>query len=41
MNFLPGEIDGDTVKLPIGTMKIPDVGPQPGCSPGPAAVAAA
>jgi multiple sugar transport system ATP-binding protein len=24
MNFLPGEIDGDTVKLPIGTVKIPD-----------------
>ena len=24
MNFLPGEIDGDTIKTPIGTMKIPD-----------------
>src|SRR5581483_9068600 len=24
MNFLPGEIEGDTVKLPIGTVKIPD-----------------
>ncbi len=24
MNFLPGEIDGDTVKLPIGSVKIPD-----------------
>src|SRR5438270_5316628 len=24
MNFLPGEIDGDTVKLPIGEVKIPD-----------------
>jgi multiple sugar transport system ATP-binding protein len=24
MNFLPGEIDGDNVKLPIGTVKIPD-----------------
>jgi multiple sugar transport system ATP-binding protein len=24
MNFLPGEIDGDSIKLPIGTVKIPD-----------------
>jgi multiple sugar transport system ATP-binding protein len=24
MNFLPGEIDGDQVKLPIGTAQIPD-----------------
>jgi multiple sugar transport system ATP-binding protein len=24
MNFLPGEIQGDSVKLPIGTVKIPD-----------------
>jgi multiple sugar transport system ATP-binding protein len=24
MNFLPGEIDGDTVKLPLGTFRIPD-----------------
>jgi multiple sugar transport system ATP-binding protein len=24
MNFLPGEIDGDTIKLPIGSVKIPD-----------------
>jgi multiple sugar transport system ATP-binding protein len=24
MNFLPGEIDGDGVKLPIGTLPIPD-----------------
>jgi multiple sugar transport system ATP-binding protein len=24
MNFLPGEIDGDQVKLPIGTVRIPD-----------------
>jgi multiple sugar transport system ATP-binding protein len=24
MNFLPGEIDGDDVKLPIGTVRIPD-----------------
>src|ERR1700748_2124214 len=24
MNFLPGEIDGDSIKTPIGTMKIPD-----------------
>jgi multiple sugar transport system ATP-binding protein len=24
MNFLPAEIDGDTVKLPIGAVKIPD-----------------
>jgi multiple sugar transport system ATP-binding protein len=24
MNFLPGEIEGDTVKLPIGTVKLPD-----------------
>jgi multiple sugar transport system ATP-binding protein len=24
MNFLPGEIDGDTIKLPLGTMSIPD-----------------
>jgi multiple sugar transport system ATP-binding protein len=24
MNFLPGQIDGDTVKLPIGDLKIPD-----------------
>ncbi len=24
MNFLPGEIDGDSVKLPIGPVKIPD-----------------
>jgi len=24
MNFLPGEIDGDTVKLPIGAVRIPD-----------------
>src|SRR2546423_1523337 len=24
MNFLPGEIDGDTVRLPIGTLRIPD-----------------
>jgi multiple sugar transport system ATP-binding protein len=24
MNFLAGEIDGDTVKLPIGTLRIPD-----------------
>jgi multiple sugar transport system ATP-binding protein len=23
MNFLPGEIDGDSIKLPIGTMQIP------------------
>src|SRR6202035_1593623 len=25
MNFLPGELDGDTIKLPIGTIRIPDV----------------
>jgi len=25
MNFLPGEIDGDSINTPIGTMKIPDV----------------
>jgi len=24
MNFLPGEIEGDSIKLPIGTVKIPD-----------------
>jgi multiple sugar transport system ATP-binding protein len=24
MNFLPGEIDGDNLKLPIGTVRIPD-----------------
>ncbi len=24
MNFLPGEIDGDTVRLPIGNVPIPD-----------------
>jgi multiple sugar transport system ATP-binding protein len=24
MNFLPGELDGDSVKLPIGTITIPD-----------------
>ena len=24
MNFLPGELEGDTVRLPIGTVKIPD-----------------
>jgi multiple sugar transport system ATP-binding protein len=24
MNFLPGEIEGDNIKLPIGTVKIPD-----------------
>ncbi len=24
MNFLPGEIDGDTVRLPIGAVRIPD-----------------
>jgi multiple sugar transport system ATP-binding protein len=24
MNFLPGEIDGDSIKTPIGAMKIPD-----------------
>jgi multiple sugar transport system ATP-binding protein len=24
MNFLPAEIDGDTIKLPIGAVKIPD-----------------
>jgi multiple sugar transport system ATP-binding protein len=24
MNFLPGEIDGDSVKLPIGTLRLPD-----------------
>jgi multiple sugar transport system ATP-binding protein len=24
MNFLPGELDGDTVKLPIGTVAIPE-----------------
>jgi multiple sugar transport system ATP-binding protein len=24
MNFLPGEIDGDSVKTPLGTMRIPD-----------------
>ncbi len=24
MNFLPGEIDGDNIKLPIGTMPIPE-----------------
>jgi multiple sugar transport system ATP-binding protein len=24
MNFLPGEIDGDSIKTPIGTMKMPD-----------------
>ena len=24
MNFLPGEIDGDSIKTPIGTMPIPD-----------------
>ena len=24
MNFLPGEIDGDTVRLPIGSVRIPD-----------------
>ncbi len=25
MNFLPGEIDGESIKTPIGTMRIPDV----------------
>jgi multiple sugar transport system ATP-binding protein len=24
MNFLPGEIDGDSLKLPIGTLRLPD-----------------
>jgi multiple sugar transport system ATP-binding protein len=24
MNFLPGEIDGDSLRLPIGTMRLPD-----------------
>jgi multiple sugar transport system ATP-binding protein len=24
MNFLPGELDGDTVKLPIGTLTVPE-----------------
>jgi multiple sugar transport system ATP-binding protein len=24
MNFLPGELDGDSVKTPLGTMRIPD-----------------
>jgi multiple sugar transport system ATP-binding protein len=24
MNFLPGELDGDSLKLPIGTLKLPD-----------------
>jgi multiple sugar transport system ATP-binding protein len=24
MNFLPGEIDGDNIKLPLGTFRIPD-----------------
>ncbi len=24
MNFLPGEIDGDSIKTPLGTMRIPD-----------------
>src|ERR1700760_1421995 len=24
MNFVPGEIDGDSIKTPIGTMRIPD-----------------
>jgi len=24
MNFLPGEIDGDSIKLPLGTFRIPD-----------------
>jgi multiple sugar transport system ATP-binding protein len=24
MNFLPGELDGDTVRLPIGTLALPD-----------------
>jgi multiple sugar transport system ATP-binding protein len=24
MNFLPGEIEGDSIKTPLGTMKIPD-----------------
>ncbi len=24
MNFLPGEIEGDSVKLPIGTLRLPD-----------------
>jgi multiple sugar transport system ATP-binding protein len=24
MNFLPGEIDGDSLKLPLGTVRIPD-----------------
>jgi multiple sugar transport system ATP-binding protein len=24
MNFLPGELDGDSVKLPLGTMPLPD-----------------
>ncbi|HYZ80336.1 MAG TPA: ATP-binding cassette domain-containing protein, partial [Solirubrobacteraceae bacterium] len=24
MNFLPGEIDGDSIKLPLGTVRIPD-----------------
>jgi multiple sugar transport system ATP-binding protein len=24
MNFLPGELDGDTVRLPIGTLPLPD-----------------
>jgi multiple sugar transport system ATP-binding protein len=24
MNFLPGEIDGDNIQLPIGTLRIPD-----------------
>src|SRR5437868_7745020 len=24
MNFLPGEIDGDNLRLPIGTFRIPD-----------------
>jgi multiple sugar transport system ATP-binding protein len=25
MNFLPGEIEGDSLKLPIGTVRIPDI----------------
>src|SRR5205085_11789099 len=25
MNFLPGELDGDSIKLPIGTLQLPDV----------------
>ena len=24
MNFLPGELDGDTLKLPIGDVKLDD-----------------